>query len=356
MGFYETVSIRGDVPGLIFQLLAIVLISRSIGPRSIVGASTLCSLAILSKASAWWAPVTIVIWLFLVHRRRLTLFVASFAAQLLVLLGLFDFLSHGRMAHNLPLLFAGSGGTPGLSGISSFLSHTTGDALNVWMLVPFAALAIVVSVAHRRLSIFQIALVVETLLLFVVFSDIGADSNHLLDFCALVLIVFAGFWAAADGASAIVVLATLTLLFGGVASFRSFAGNDFSGGAKAALGRGSSSYPAHPLEGVVSKSDSILSEDPFIPVSLAQRPVVIDPFMLVRVTRLHRAWGAQLANRIRAHEFDKIILLYRLDENRDWYDITDMGPAVSAATRQAYRLVTHQQGYWVYEPRGRNAI
>ncbi len=41
----------------------------------------------------------------------------------------------------------------------------------------------------------------------------------------------------------------------------------------------------YPLEGLVTREDTLLSEDPSIPVLLDQTPVVLDTFMLLRLDR-----------------------------------------------------------------------
>jgi hypothetical protein len=45
-------------------------------------------------------------------------------------------------------------------------------------------------------------------------------------------------------------------------------------------------YPVDPLRSIVGTKDEILSENPYVPLSRGQTPVVLDPFMLLRLDRI----------------------------------------------------------------------
>jgi hypothetical protein len=89
---------------------------------------------------------------------------------------------------------------------------------------------------------------------------------------------------------------------------------------------------------------------------MGRRPVVLDAFMLPRLESRHPRWIRELSSRIRAHEFDEIVLLQPIT-NVVWFAHTDFGSNVSGAIRDNYELKAHVQSsasgaadYWVYVP------
>jgi hypothetical protein len=76
--------------------------------------------------------------------------------------------------------------------------------------------------------------------------------------------------------------------------------------AKAALAAGNANHL--PLEGLITAHDTILSEDPYVPVALGQVPVVADSFMLLRIGKRHPDAVQALIERIDAREFKFVIL------------------------------------------------
>jgi hypothetical protein len=347
---------RGDALALLFQLLAVALVGRSTDGRSCAGAGALCALAAFSKVSAVWAPLAIVIWLVMRDRRRLLLFLGVFAALSLGLFATVQLLSDGRMLANFQAtMFADTGGTGGAIAPLRLLQLLAQAAPATAILVPFSLLAVVLAAAHRELTIFHLALVCALVVLTGVLTDGGAQANHLIDAVVLVPVVVGDLWSrAAVGLSELSVLAVavgLVALWAVGLGYGLNVQHDLREAASSALGRGGNlKYDAEPLRGYVDARGEILSEDPYVPISAGQRPVVLDPWMLAVIGREHPGWVADLARRVDAQEFDHIVLAQRLEAAPDDYRRSIFGESVMSAVCQRYRFDAQVRGYWVYVP------
>jgi hypothetical protein len=92
------------------------------------------------------------------------------------------------------------------------------------------------------------------------------------------------------------------------------------------------------LDDLVKSGDTILSEDPYIPVALGERPTILDPFMQLRIEATHPAWRDELVRRIERREFDEVILLQRATPWDAWYQSLHLGSTVVRAIRRNYRF------------------
>lgn len=98
----------------------------------------------------------------------------------------------------------------------------------------------------------------------------------------------------------------------------------------------------------MSADERILSEDPFIPVSRGERPAVLDPFMLVSITRRHadcRDLVRRTGRRVRQGHpplspRDAPVRYGRV-----------LGQEIIRAIERRYRPVSHVDGYWIYVPK-----
>jgi hypothetical protein len=107
---------------------------------------------------------------------------------------------------------------------------------------------------------------------------------------------------------------------------------------------------------VADPGTTILSEDPYVPVSLGQTPVVLDAFMLLRLGREQPGAILDLIGRIEAQEFDLVVLVVPLEPlDQPWWSEVDFGPDVVRAISEAYVFSGRTQGYYVYEPRPASA-
>jgi len=115
---------------------------------------------------------------------------------------------------------------------------------------------------------------------------------------------------------------------------------------------GELSYRKDPLSARTYSGASILSEDPYVPLSLGQVPIVLDPFMLPRLAEQEPDAIPDLIRRIETQEFDIVVLIEPLDPvDRSWWSEQDLGLDVARAISSAYTYVGRSQGYYLYEPR-----
>jgi hypothetical protein len=264
-------------------------------------AGALCVLAFASKLSAVWGAIAILIWLFVRDRSRLPLFMVSSIGCAAVLLGVFEVASGGRMTDNvLHLAVAGESHIYFVAFVTKAVNigRTSGA---IWVLLPIAIVSVAAAVP-RRLTIYHIAFVVALVVVIAVLTDIGASENHFIDVDILTGAVVAYVWRMTPATDVVRAIVLAAVLFGTLTSYAT----DVSGNAQSALrsltGR-NEGYEKVPLAGVVRPGDRVLSEDPYIPVSRGQDPVVLDAFMLRRIARDHADWQSALIREIDAHRF-----------------------------------------------------
>ena len=368
VGLLAAAGIHFDTPATLFQLLALWLVSRSESPKGVAGAAVLCAVALLSKLNAIWAPIAIGIWLLARSRKMFGAFAAVYLMAVGIGIGLFELASHGRFWTNISTLgFAGYHGSLGESnsgatfgvGADRLLSyaHTHGDA--VFWLFPIALLAVGAAFVRRRPTVYEVSFLTIIPILFFLYRDEGADYNHLIDPAALTVIAIGGLWGASRPR-----LAEFTWLRAAIAvalvaavanAFHPVLYAETEAALKQLTGRIPDPYPRNtPLSSAIASADRLLSEDPYIPITLGKRPVVEDQFMYLRLMRTHPDWAHALAAQVRGRRFDKIVLeapiLYGLR-------VGHFGPEVNQAIRSNYTLVkvekTVGQGYyhWLYVPR-----
>ena len=108
------------------------------------------------------------------------------------------------------------------------------------------------------------------------------------------------------------------------------------------LGGGSrdASTEKFPLEGPVTREDTLLSEDPSIPVLLDQTPVVLDTFMLLRLDRDDPDRTEELLRRIEGKAFSKVVLIRELDVTDDWWRTNHFGPRMIRSIARNYSLTS----------------
>ena len=225
-----------------------------------------------------------------------------------------------------------------------------------WAVVPLVVFAGWISLRRRSASIWLLSLVCALAVTLAVLIDIGAGWNQLIDLVVLSALVVGELAArASDQATAydrdasrtvgsIVALSLLWVtLTGSVVTL---------GPPVLQIARGESSYGAEPLAGLGDPGISVLSEDPYVPISLGQTPVVLDPFMLPRLAGKYPDAIPDLIERIEAREFDVVVLLQRLEPvDQSWWVELHLGIDVARAISGAYTYAGKMQGYYLYEPR-----
>jgi hypothetical protein len=109
-------------------------------------------------------------------------------------------------------------------------------------------------------------------------------------------------------------------------------------------------YAKEPLVARIGPGETLLSEDPYVPVSIGRTPVVLDPFMLLRVLARHPELRAGLVRRINRREFDDVVLIVPLDPRAARWRTLHFGPEVADAIARNYRLAGQLGRYWLYVP------
>jgi hypothetical protein len=359
-GLSAAMGLRADTLPLLLQLLAVAAVAGSRKPTATVAAAALAALAFAAKLSAVWAPLAICVWLVAVDRRRLLGFLAAYAALVGAVLGLFGALSDGRIFENVFGLSAA-----GVAGAGSLLRGPTvlirllvEEATAAWVLLPVAALGAWMAAARRRPSIYVVSLACCLVFLVVVLADVGTGWNQLVDLVVLTALVVGGLAGHAHSESLTAVTATLAvvLLWVNATGLVVTVGPD--AGEAVAMLRGAQLYSSRPLSGEATPATRILSEDPYVPVSLGQRPVVLDPFMLLRLDRSDPAAVERLVERIRAQEFELVVLVVPLEPpDQEWWREMHFGTRATEALADAYTDSGRAQGYYLYRPApGRGTI
>jgi hypothetical protein len=354
-GLLATTGLRGDSLPLLLQLLAVAVAAASpASRRALLAAAALAALAVTAKLHAFWAPVAICAWLWTCDRRRMGQFLVAYAAIIAVLLGTLTAVTHGRLVENVfGLSTAGITGPVGLLSSPYRLLHLlVTDALAAWLLLPLGLALVWAALWRRSVDPWQLALLAALAILLVVLTDIGTGGNQLIDVVVLTAVVVGraagagppwnlpvrGYRTALTGAVVWVLVTGLAVTLGpAVRDAAGTVGNP-------------SRYQAKPLAGIADGSTTLLSEDPYVPVSLGQDPVVLDPFMLPRIDRRDPGAVRALVDRIDARDFDLVVLVQPLDDAAWWADY-HFGSQVVAAIRRSYVFSQRAQGYDVYRPR-----
>ena len=356
-GLSGSTSMRADVLPLLFQVLAVGIVANASSRVATLGAASLASLALISKLSAVWAPIAIIVWLLVRDRRRLALFSAAYVGLSVVILLVFIGISDGRLIENVLGL-----STSGVSGVRSllvapyrFVHLLVGEATAAWALVPLAGIAAWMAVKDRQISPYLVSLICAAFVVVAVLTDVGTGWNQLIDVVVLTALVVGELGGRVQESSGrspagrpdmmrvvgfIVVWVTVT---GSIVTLGPDVIATFTGDA---------SYPKDPLAGVATTRTEILSEDPYVPLSLGQRPILLDPFMLPRLGERMPDAVPDLIRRIERHEFELIVLIEPLEPiDRSWWRDLDLGLPVAQAISRAYISAGSVQGYYLYEPR-----
>jgi hypothetical protein len=187
-----------------------------------------------------------------------------------------------------------------------------------------------------------------------VLTDGGAQANHLIDVIVLVPIAVAGFvgrLARIPGAAAARLAVAVVALWALGLSYGLYMQHDVRDAAASVVhGTSISAYDAQPLRGYLSSGDTVLAEDPYVPISIGQQPVVLDPWMVVILGKRHPDWLEDLATRVAHREFKMVILSQRLETSDPVYRRTVFGELILKAVCQHYRFADFVNGYWVYAP------
>jgi hypothetical protein len=353
-GLAAAMDLRADILPLLLQVLAVAVVARTRGPTATIAAAALAATALFCKLSAVWAPLAIALWLLATDRRRLGWFAAAYGALAMAFLVLFIAASDGRILENVFGL-----STAGIQGIGSVLRAPyvlvrllVEQATGAWVLLPAVAVAGWLAFRERRPTIWLVSLLCCVGVLLVVLTDAGTGWNQLIDPVVLTVLVVGELagrrWPdpAAAAVPAIIAIVLLWVNLGGLAV-------TIVPDLQPALAdlRGARHYSPEPLAGRATAATPLLSEDPYVPVSLGQRPVVLDPFMLLRIGRRDPAATQRLVDRIRAQEFELVVLVVPLQPvDQQWWSEVHFGSDVAQALADSYEPDGTVEGYLLYRP------
>jgi hypothetical protein len=354
-GLLACTTIRGDLLPVVLQLAALLLVADSRAPRRAAFAGLCCTLAVLTKLSAVWAPAAIAAWYLVRDRRCCFVFVACWLGTLAAAVGVLHLATSGRMLENFRAVSSSEVGVRGLLLAAPLFMWRVGRAgVLMTVLLPVVLIEMVLAYRQRRVTVFHYAFAACVPVLLVIYTDMGADTNHLLDFVVLAIPLMGGLVAAVyrsarQGVSSRIAAAAALgwLLYVSWANSMIFPVLDVWRN----VDRG---YAAKPLTGAVTDEEPILSEDPWVSLARGQRPTILDPFALARLGQTRPQPVQELVGRIERQEFTHVVLLQRLDDSNphDRYDwaVRHFGPPVVAALKANYTLETHAEaeGYYIY--------
>ena len=357
-------GLRQDALPVALQLGALLVAEHATRRAHLAASGLLCALAVLAKLTALWAAVAVPLWL--LHARRvrdLGWFGAVFLASTTVLFVAVELLSGGGFSESMRGTAASADVT--LRDVAWAPWRAAGmiieSSVAVSHVLPLALLGLAVAVRRRSLSPYLIAWPLSLTMLIVIVTHPGAESNHLIDFAALTAIC-AGYGAATvlhvarPAGRLLVVILLVWALAAGIRVYLLEPGFE---AAKVLVGA-ERRFDGEDLGGFsehVSPSHSVFSEDPGISVLLGQTPVVLDPYVFRSLAVGNPQWSRDLAERIRAQEFERIVLIVDAESEAatGWYRDVHLGLEVRDAVLARYRLIAELDahgswGYHVYVP------
>lgn len=347
VGIWTSLTISYDPLPVALQLVAIMLVARDRGTAAIVMAGLLCALALFSKFSAIWAIGAIALWLFARNRRALASLLGAYVAASGFGFLLVQLVSGGRFWQNIYAFSSSAVGDEGIGRVPSQLAGMAGIAPVLYVLLPLAVIEFVLSIRDKGITIYHFAAPFAAASLIVVLTRSGAAFNHLLDLMILSAVLTARLWMrwtqeALSRAALVPIAVTLAM----VASYPVL---------RISIDEASSEIlqgDVRFLDRLLGPADRILSEDASIPIMQGRVPVVLDPFLLPTIGARDPMALEALVERLERHEFDRVILVYPLnDAPEDWYAM-QFGTRVADAIEQNYFLLEGRGTYhYVYAPR-----
>jgi hypothetical protein len=354
-------TVGGDVLSAVLQVGVLLTVTAAIR-RDTVGcmivAGVVAGLAGASKLTGVWATLAVLSWLGARHEwRRLVWFVTAFCASAAFTLGMVQWASQGRFLTTfLTLTFAGTGGSVAwIRAPNQLIFFGAADAAAVWMIAPFAVLGALAAWRSSALTVYHHALGWSLGLTVMVFTDIGAGLNQLLDPAVLTVVAVGNLAARISldrlGAATLGTALTLTVIWSGATGVRGFVPALSEAVTTVRTGETLPKYNPRPLADLVAPEDTLLAEDPSVPVLLGRTPIILDAFMLRRLDEVQPQIVDVLVARIEHGAFDHVVLINPLDGDDSWWRDYHLGLRLVGALRKSYVLVGMVDGYYLYRPK-----
>jgi hypothetical protein len=356
-GFLACLTIRGDLLPAVLQLAALMLVEKNATARRVIWAALLCTLAVFTKMSAGWAPVAIGWYLIGRQRRLCGVFFLTWIGTLLLCLAALHGATSGRWLANVQMFSAaGIERTGPILAPIVLLYRISFNGPLFGLLLPLLILECVYAARQHSLTIYHRALFCCLPILLLIYADVGADHNHLLDLIVLAVPVLGSLWGRLTQTGE-----TTTGLRGALALglcwvvFMSW--SDLMDNAVRAIllqGDSAASLIAKPLAGRLREDVPILSEDPWIDLARGRIPLVLDPFSISRMSKNRPELTASLQQRVEKGEFACIVMTRRIDRSntldRTAWEDTIFGRSIIDAIRLNYHLSAQAEGYYLYVP------
>jgi hypothetical protein len=357
-GLQAGTTIGGDLLPTLLQTAALAMVLRRRERSSVLIAGLLAGLAVASKLTGVWAFFAIATWLLVERRMRsAAIFAAACLGTAAVILGAVQVVTSGGLtAHLMAFSLAGvHGATSFFRGPNQVLYNLLGHAFGAVVLFPLAFVGAVL-LREWHFSLIHIALGYALILLIIVYGDVGTGPNQLLDVVVLTALAVGqlagriGSDADARTASIVVLVVAVSTIWAAGLDLVRTVGFDLRSAIGGLANRAPTTRSAVVVAGLVKPGDEVLAEDPAIYVALHRRPIVMDPFMVLRLERLHPQWVDSLITRIAERRFDLVVLVVPLENPAFDYWWTDFhfGPRVAAALRSSYRPDGTVGRYFLY--------
>jgi hypothetical protein len=352
------VSIRGDLLALSCQLAAVALVfaqgdrpGGEAGPTRYALAGVCCALGCLTKITAGWAPLAILC--VSIPRRRLCagVFLLTWLGAAALGAGAIYLASAGRVIESFRLI-----SEPPLT-MFLLLFKSPLRILRYFgpvetLMIPFALMELFLARRDKGWTVFHWGWLFCLPITLVIFADRGTIYNHLMDLTTLTIILVAILWQGeGNRRPAGVLLSGLMpwlVLWGMTVSWAREVGMPIREVIQGVAGD-APARPAIPLADIVPVGACILSDDPLIPLSRGQTPIVLDAYAFGYIDRKHPEWSARLYDRIAKREFDFIVLSTRLDQPREKV----LGSRGAAVILENYRRLRSGDEFHVFVPRGK---
>ncbi|MCZ6836771.1 MAG: hypothetical protein O7G85_13430, partial [Planctomycetota bacterium] len=345
------------------QLMAIMLFVNRKGDsvkvvrRNLFFASLACTAAIFCRMDALWGSITIMLWLTVRQPRELWIFLGYQIGMVLVAGAFFHLITDGRF---VDVMFRQSltetGDVGAVWRVPLLLFMLLSDhAPATWVLLPLASFGLILRTMNNRFHIVHVALVCSVVILLVTLAKSGTSPHSMIDVIVLGAICAADLWRTVqngdkrmDAAQAAMSVMFLWSILGGL--FMHVRGDALASLNTVLFDERNPDLDRRPLVGWLTSEQIFLSEDPYLDVELDLNPVVYDAKALKRLGDQQPGLVETLVRRLENREFEIVVLLRELAEEKSWYAKVHFGPKVSEAIRRNYVYRGKYDSYHLYVP------
>jgi hypothetical protein len=349
-GQLAPLTIRSDALPLMFGVWAMVVcLSPQFGWVQVVSASLLFSLAFAAKQTSLYALVAVCVAFLMADRRRdaLKIFCLSLAGIALVLTVMF-IASNGRVFATMKSVT--------LEGASPISFLKAPIALFAWIRDPgsvaffvLACSSLLVLTRSRLRELPTLFFVLASAAVGIVLTSPGTIWNHLIDVQVAGICIF-GSWLFRVNDQRIFQFGLALLAMAACISVFPAALDLRHERAKTQVNKYDEAMRV--LQGV---RNPILAEDALIPIIAGQRPYIIDPMTIAKLSQRNPSFAVPLQEMLNRQSFGAVVL--QLDQHsadgEGWYNDWAFGPWFVPTLNKNYELKVASRGLFFYFPRRR---